>query len=146
MLEEVPRAADDVAGRVPDVVPRTPDVVLPVRTDEDDVPRVEDGLATLTTFEFLVLVVPLFRADADERDADVARDAAGREARATPLTELPRDVACLDDAELRTAADAPLVEGLVAYLVDIPLLLSLAPKCIGPPPPGPYPGPSKNGS
>ena len=139
MLEEVPRAADDVAGRVPDVV-------LPVRTDEDDVPRVEDGLATLTTFEFLVLVVPLFRADADERDADVARDAAGRELRATPLTELPRDAACLDDDELRTEADAPLVEGLVAYLVDIPRLLSLAPKRIGPPPPCPYPGPSKNGS
>lgn len=134
MLEEDRPTEPDDAGRVDDAL-RTPDVVLPVRTEEDAVPRDDDGLATLTTPEFRVpvLTAPLLRADADDRAADVLRDAAGRELRATLLTALPREAVCRADAELRTA-DEFRVDGFAAYLVDIPpLLLSLEPKCTGSP-------------
>lgn len=71
--------------------------------------------------------------DTEEREAETARDTAGRELRLTLLIEPVPAVALRVGAELRTA-DELRVEGLVAYLVDIPpLLLSLEPKCTGSP-------------
>lgn len=60
---------------------------------------------------------------AEVRVAEAVRDAAGRELRVTPLTE----DACLVEAELRTVEEFR-TEGLVPYLVDIPLPLPLDPK------------------
>lgn len=123
--------------RTPEVVCRTAESVL--RTAEDDVPRDEEGLATLTTPEFLDAartVLPLLAADEErladeaERTADVAdavRTAAERELLVNSLEEPPRaEVACL--VELRIAAEPPRTEGLVPYLLDIPPSLPLDPK------------------
>ena len=111
------------------------------RTAEDDVPRDEEGLATLTTPEFLDAartVLPLLAADEErladeaERTADVAevvRAAAERELLVSPLEEPPlAEVACLVAEELRIAAEPPRTEGLVPYLLDIPPSLPLDPK------------------
>lgn len=125
--------------RTPKVVCRTAESVF--RTAEDDVPRDEEGLATLTTPEFLDAartVLPLLAADeerladeaertADGRVAEAVRAAAERELLVNSLEELPRaEVACL--VELRIAAEPPRTEGLVPYLLDIPPSLPLDPK------------------
>lgn len=125
--------------RTPEVVCRTAESVF--RTAEDDVPRDEEGLATLTTPEFLDAartVLPLPAADEErvadeaERTADVAevvRTAAERELLVSPLEEPPlAEVACLVAEELRIAAEPPRTEGLVPYLLDIPPSLPLDPK------------------
>ena len=108
-------------------------------TVEDDVPRDEEGLATLTTPEFLDAArtaLPFLATDEErladeaERTADVAeavRAAAERELLVNSLEEPPRaEVACL--VELRIAAEPPRTEGLVPYLLDIPPSLPLDPK------------------
>ncbi len=133
-------------GRVPVDEVRTPEVVFRTAesvflTVEDDVPRDEEGLATLTTPEFLDAartVLPLLAADEErladeaERTADVAevvRAAAERELLVSPLEEPPlAEVACLVAEELRIAAEPPRTEGLVPYLLDIPPSLPLDPK------------------
>lgn len=126
-------------GRVPVDELRTPEVVC--RTAEDDVPRDEEGLATLTTPEFLDAertALPFLATDEErladeaERTADVAetvRTAAERELLVSPLEEPPlAEVACLVAEELRIAAEPPRTEGLVPYLLDIPPSLPLDPK------------------
>lgn len=112
-------------------------------TVEDDVPRDEEGLATLTTPEFLDVArtgLPFLATDeervADEvertaegRVAEVVRAAAERELLVSPLEEPPlAEVACLVAEELRIAAEPPRTEGLVPYLLDIPPSLPLDPK------------------
>lgn len=112
-------------------------------TVEDDVPRDEEGLATLTTPEFLDAArtaLPFLATDeerlADEaertaegRVAEVVRAAAERELLVSPLEEPPlAEVACLVAEELRIAAEPPRTEGLVPYLLDIPPSLPLEPK------------------
>ena len=131
-------------GRVPVDELRTPEVVFRTAesvflTVEDDVPRDEEGLATLTTPEFLDVArtaLPFLATDEErladeaERTADVAeavRTAAERELLVNSLEEPPRaEVACL--VELRIAAEPPRTEGLVPYLLDIPPSLPLDPK------------------
>lgn len=135
-------------GRVPVDELRTPEVVFRTAesvflTVEDDVPRDEEGLATLTTPEFLDAartVLPLPAADeerladeaertADGRVAEAVRAAAERELLVSPLEEPPlAEVACLVAEELRIAAEPPRTEGLVPYLLDIPPSLPLDPK------------------
>lgn len=135
-------------GRVPVDELRTPEVVFRTaesvfRTAEDDVPRDEEGLATLTTPEFLDAArtaLPFLATDeerlADEaertaegRVAEVVRAAAERELLVSPLEEPPlAEVACLVAEELRIAAEPPRTEGLVPYLLDIPPSLPLDPK------------------
>lgn len=110
-------------------------------TVEDDVPRDEEGLATLTTPEFLDAArtaLPFLATDEErvadeaERTADVAeavRTAAERELLVSPLEEPPlAELACLVAEELRIAAEPPRTEGLVPYLLDIPPSLPLDPK------------------
>ena len=112
-------------------------------TVEDDVPRDEEGLATLTTPEFLDVArtaLPFLATDeerlADEaertaegRVAEAVRTAAERELLVSPLEEPPlAEVACLVAEELRIAAEPPRTEGLVPYLLDIPPSLPLDPK------------------
>ena len=111
------------------------------RTAEDDVPRDEEGLATLTTPEFLDAartVLPLLAADeerladeaertADGRVAEAVRAAAERELLVNSLQEPPRaDFACL--LELLIAPQPPRTEALVPYLLHIPPSLPLDPK------------------
>lgn len=135
-------------GRVPVDELRTPEVVFRTAesvflTVEDDVPRDEEGLATLTTPEFLDVArtaLPFLATDeerlADEvertaegRVAEVVRAAAERELLVSPLEEPPlAEVACLVAEELRIAAEPPRTEGLVPYLLDIPPSLPLDPK------------------
>lgn len=135
-------------GRVPVDELRTPEVVFRTAesvflTVEDDVPRDEEGLATLTTPEFLDAArtaLPFLATDeervADEaertaegRVAEVVRAAAERELLVNPLEEPPlAEVACLVAEELRIAAEPPRTEGLVPYLLDIPPSLPLDPK------------------
>lgn len=133
-------------GRVPVDELRTPEVVFRTAesvflTVEDDVPRDEEGLATLTTPEFLDVArtaLPFLATDEErvadeaERTADVAeavRVAAERELLVSPLEEPPlAEVACLVAEELRIAAEPPRTEGLVPYLLDIPPSLPLDPK------------------
>lgn len=135
-------------GRVPVDELRTPEVVFRTAesvflTVEDDVPRDEEGLATLTTPEFLDAArtaLPFLATDeervADEaertaegRVAEVVRAAAERELLVSPLEELPlAELACLVAEELRIAAEPPRTEGLVPYLLDIPPSLPLDPK------------------
>ena len=123
--------------RTPEVVFRTAESVF--LAVEDDVPRDEEGLATLTTPEFLDVArtaLPFLATDEErvadeaERTADVAeavRAAAERELLVNSLEEPPRaEVACL--VELRIAAEPPRTEGLVPYLLDIPPSLPLDPK------------------
>lgn len=132
--------------RTPEVVFRTPEVVFRTAesvflTVEDDVPRDEEGLATLTTPEFLDVArtaLPFLATDeerladeaertADGRVAEAVRAAAERELLVNSLEEPPRaEVACL--VELRIAAEPPRTEGLVPYLLDIPPSLPLDPK------------------
>lgn len=112
-------------------------------TAEDDVPRDEEGLATLTTPEFLDVArtaLPFLATDeerlADEaertaegRVAEAVRTVAERELLVSPLEEPPlAEVACLVAEELRIAAEPPRTEGLVPYLLDIPPSLPLDPK------------------
>lgn len=133
-------------GRVPVDELRTPEAVFRTAesvflTVEDDVPRDEEGLATLTTPEFLDVArtaLPFLATDeervADEvertaegRVAEAVRTAAERELLVNSLEEPPRtEVACL--VELRIAAEPPRTEGLVPYLLDIPPSLPLDPK------------------
>lgn len=135
-------------GRVPVDELRTPEVVFRTAesvflTVEDDVPRDEEGLATLTTPEFLDVArtaLPFLATDeervADEaertaegRVAEAVRTAAERELLVSPLEEPPlAEVACLVAEELRIAAEPPRTEGLVPYLLDIPPSLPLDPK------------------
>lgn len=135
-------------GRVPVDELRTPEAVFRTAesvflTVEDDVPRDEEGLATLTTPEFLDVArtaLPFLATDeervADEvertaegRVAEAVRTAAERELLVNPLEELPlAEVACLVAEELRIAAEPPRTEGLVPYLLDIPPSLPLDPK------------------
>lgn len=135
-------------GRVPVDELRTPEAVFRTAesvflTVEDDVPRDEEGLATLTTPEFLDVArtaLPFLATDeervADEvertaegRVAEVVRAAAERELLVSPLEEPPlAEVACLVAEELRIAAEPPRTEGLVPYLLDIPPSLPLDPK------------------
>lgn len=135
-------------GRVPVDELRTPEAVFRTAesvflTVEDDVPRDEEGLATLTTPEFLDVArtaLPFLATDeervADEvertaegRVAEAVRVAAERELLVNPLEEPPlAEVACLVAEELRIAAEPPRTEGLVPYLLDIPPSLPLDPK------------------
>ena len=127
--------------RTPEVVCRTAESVF--RTVEDDVPRDEEGLATLTIPEFLdaartVLALPAADEErladeaertADGRVAEAVRTAAERELLVSPLEEPPlAELACLVAEELRIAAEPPRTEGLVPYLLDIPPSLPLDPK------------------
>lgn len=135
-------------GRVPVDELRTPEVVFRTAesvflTVEDDVPRDEEGLATLTTPEFLDVArtaLPFLATDeerladeaertADGRVAEFVRAAAERELLVSPLEEPTlAEVACLVAEELRIAAEPPRTEGLVPYLLDIPPSLPLDPK------------------